>query len=158
MYDYVILDEVRSVVCCMTSIKTNGAHIRTNAMILQKLIKEAKLTIALDADLEVDGAVPFFFSNVVPGEIQVLRYKKTRIKRNLRISKDEVAFIQQVKDSLRAGQKVAIGCQNRRCYQKLNELPVVKILVVTTILYLSLKAVGWFKLWVSKVIWLGSVL
>ena len=78
----------------------------------QKLIKEARLTIALNADLEVDGAVPFFFSNVVPGTtIQVVRYKMTRIKRTLRISKVEVAFIRKVKDSLRAGHKVAIGCQ-----------------------------------------------
>ena len=35
VHDYVILDKVRSVVCCMTSKKTNGAHIRTNAMIFK---------------------------------------------------------------------------------------------------------------------------
>ena len=115
VYDYVILDEVRSVVCCMTSIKTNGCHIRTNAMVLQKLVREATLTIALDADLEVDGAVPYFFSNVMPPEtIQVVRYQKTRLRRTLRVSKDEVSFILRVKESLRAGQKVAIGCQGKK--------------------------------------------
>ena len=113
-YDYVILDEIRSVLTCMTSVKTNGVHIRTNANILRKLILEAKLTIALDADMEVDQAVPYFFSSLFnPKRIHVVRYKKTRIKRRLRFTKDEVLFSKAVEDAMLAGQKVAIGCQSK---------------------------------------------
>ena len=48
----------------MTSITTNRAQIRTNAMILSKLTEEANMTIALDADIEVDGAVAFFLTTL----------------------------------------------------------------------------------------------
>ena len=60
----IILDEIRSVLSCMTSVKTNGVHIQTIANILRKTILEAKLTIELNADLEVDKAVPYFFSTL----------------------------------------------------------------------------------------------
>ena len=93
-YDYIILDEIRSVLSCITSVKTNGVHLRTNALIIRKLIKESKLTIALDADIEVDGAVQFFLSSVVRNDsIHVVRYMKTKIKRSLLISKDEQSFV-----------------------------------------------------------------
>ena len=115
IYDYVILDKVRSVVCQMTAIKTNAGNIRTNALVLRTLIREAKLTVCLDADLEVDNACPYFLSNVVPDEsIQVVRYKKTRLKSTLIITKDEVSFIHRVKQPLCAGKKVAIGCQGKK--------------------------------------------
>ena len=113
-YDYVILDEIRSVLTCMTSVVTNKVHIRTNANILRKLMLDAKLTIALDADMEVDEAVPYFFSSIYnPKTIHVVRYTRTRIKRTLRFTKDEVLFCKVVEDALLAGQKVAIGCQSK---------------------------------------------
>lgn len=108
-YDYIVLDEVRSVVSCVTSVITNGAHLRTNAVVLRKLIQEAKLRIALDADIEVDGAVPFFLQSTVPSNsIHLVRYTKTRIKRTIRVSEDEVCFVRKIKKTLRAGEKVAI--------------------------------------------------
>ena len=114
-YDYIILDEVRSVLSCMTSLKTNGVHIRTNANVLRKLILEAKLTIALDADLEVDKAVPYFFSTLFKSKsIQVVRYEKTRINRTLRFTKDETLFFREVNSALLSGKKVAIGCQSKK--------------------------------------------
>ena len=114
-YDYVVLDEIRSVVSCVTSVKTNGPHLRTNAVVLRKLIKEAKLSIVLDADLEVDGAVPFFLQSIMPSNlIHLVRYAKTRIKRTIRLSEDEVYFVRNIKERLRAGRKVAIGCQSKQ--------------------------------------------
>ena len=114
-YDYVILDEMRSVLSCMTSVKTNGVHFRTNANVLRKLILEAKLTIALDADLEVDKAVPYFFSKLFESKaIQVVRYKKYRIQRTLRYTKDEELFVNEVTKAMVSGKKVAIGCQSKK--------------------------------------------
>ena len=95
--------------------KSNGAHLRTNAVVLRKLIQEAKLTIALDADMEVDGAVPFFLQSTVPSEsIHLVRYAKTRIKRTIRLSEDEVCFVRKIKKTLLAGKKIAIGCQSKQ--------------------------------------------
>ena len=63
----------------------------------------------------MDNACPYFLSHVVPDEsIQVVRYQKTRLKRTLIITKDEISFIHTVKESLRAGKKVAIGCQGKK--------------------------------------------
>ena len=99
----------------MTSVKTNGAHIRTNANVLRKMMLEATLTIALDADLEVDKAVPYFFSTLFDSKcIEVVRYEKTRIKRTLRFTKDETLFSRELTKALVAGKKVAIGCQSKK--------------------------------------------
>ena len=95
----------------MTSVKTNGQHIRTNANVPRKL----KLTIALDADMEVDGAVPFFFSSLFESKhIQVVRYEKTQIKRTINFTSDETLFTREVKNALLSGKKVAIGCQSKK--------------------------------------------
>ena len=102
-------------VSCVISVITNGAHLRTNAVVLRKLIQEAKLRIALDADIEVDGAVPFFLQSPVPSNsIYLVRYAKTRIKRPIRVSEDEVCFVPKIKKTLLAGKKVAIGCQSKQ--------------------------------------------
>ena len=99
----------------MSSVKTNGQHIRTNANVLRKLILDSKLTIALDADMEVDGAVPFFFSSLFESQhIQVVRYERTRIKRTISFTSDETLFTNEVKNALLSGKKVAIGCQSKK--------------------------------------------
>ena len=95
--------------------KTNGQHIRTNANVPRKLILDPKLTIALDADMEVDGAVPFFFSSLFESKhIQVVRYEKTQIKRTINFTSDETLFTREVKNALLSGKKVAIGCQSKK--------------------------------------------
>ena len=96
-YDYVVLDEIRSIISCLTSIKTNRLNLRTNALILRTLIAESKLTLALDADMEVDDAVPFFLTTIARSEsIQLVRYTKKRLRRSLHISKDEKFFVAKV--------------------------------------------------------------
>ena len=113
-YDYIVLDEVRSIVSCITSVNTNGVHLRTNALIIRKLIKEAKLTIALDADIEVDRAVQFFLSSVVRNDsVHLIRYIKTKINRSLLITKDEKSFVRKINEALLSGKKICIGCQSK---------------------------------------------
>ena len=61
----------------LTSITTNKPHIRTNATILTKLIKESKMTIA-------DGAVAFFLTTIASSEsIHLIRNTNRQIERNL---------------------------------------------------------------------------
>ena len=114
-YDYIVLDEVRSIISCITSVKTNGVHLRTNALIIRTLIKEAKLTIALDADIEIDGAVPFFLSSVVRNDsVHLVRYIKTKIRRSLLITKDEKSYVREINEALASGKKICIGCQSKK--------------------------------------------
>ena len=113
-FDYIVLDEVRSLLTCMTSLKTNRSNLRTNAMILSKLVEQAKMTITLDADTEVDGSVPFFLTTLASSkEIHYIRYTNTRIKRNLHFSSDEKVFVAKVHEALLSGKKICIGCQGK---------------------------------------------
>lgn len=59
VYDVVILDEVRSLIESMLSVKTNGEngqHIGLNFELLRQIVHNAKRVILLDADMLDDGA------------------------------------------------------------------------------------------------------
>ena len=114
-FNYVVVDEIRALISCMTSTATNGVHIRTNVNVLTKLIQESDLSIFLGADIEVDNAVPFFLKHVVDTDrIHVVRYSKTLIQRNLHIMYDEEHFAFLISRSLENGIKVGIGCQSKK--------------------------------------------
>ena len=83
----------------MTSIKTNGVFLRNNAELLKLHLRKAKLTICLDADLEIDCAFPCFALSIFkPDEIEVKRYHKRRLKRSITMHSDEHAFVKSIED------------------------------------------------------------
>ena len=99
----------------MTSIKTNGVFLRDNAELLQLHMRTAKLTICLDADLEIDNAFPCFaLTHFRHEEIEVIRYHRTRLERKLTLHSDEHLFVQSIVEELKAGRKVAIGCRLKK--------------------------------------------
>lgn len=62
-YDLVILDETRSLCASMTSIKTNRCNLRTNAKLLRLFMQQSEFPVCMDADLEIDPAVPKMIQN-----------------------------------------------------------------------------------------------
>ena len=116
VFDYVIIDEIRSVCDSMTQCATNGGNIHYNHEMIRSYCRNARQTIILGADAEIDPVV----SDVVcdwfptPGSIQVERYTHAKIKRDLVIGVDENEWINRIRDAIAAGKKVAIPCRTKR--------------------------------------------
>ena len=96
---------------CMTSM-TNGSHLRANS--LKKILQEANMTTALDADMEMDNAVPLLFCRIISSNsVHNVHYMKTRIRRSQHSTKDEDLFIESIKQAL-CFNKVAVCCQEKK--------------------------------------------
>ena len=116
-FDLVVLDEIRSICACMTSIATNqkGATLKSNANILKLLVSKSNLTLCLDADLEYDASVPAFLQECVPAEtIEVHTYTQQRIQRKLVLTEDSEKFLKDIDDAVISGKRVGILCRTKR--------------------------------------------
>ena len=108
-FDVVVIDEVRSVVRNMTCVTTNGAHIGTNAELLRSLMKQAKSTILLDADLEYDGAVQSLVLSVFhPCHVLVERYHTVKLPRTLLCYRGADAWRSHLMGDVGHGSRVVI--------------------------------------------------
>lgn len=111
-FDLVVLDEVRSLCACAASLTTNHGHLRDNADMFKMLVKQAKHVIALDADVDVDGAVANVLTNMVPAEqIQVEKYTFTRLVRHWQVYSEESQWYELLLREVAAGRKLAVPCR-----------------------------------------------
>src|SRR5205823_3657481 len=83
-----------------------------NFELLKAFIQRSKLTVCLDAHLEVDRAVPAFFDELfAPQQVEVHRFRRYAETRTLEIGVSEAAFVERVTECLERGEKVAIACR-----------------------------------------------
>ena len=85
-FDLVILDEARSIMTNMCTVKTNpGSKLAYNSLMLRRFLQSARLSIHTDANLEWDCAVPTFLQSIYePHEIAVRHYNRVKMRRRLR--------------------------------------------------------------------------
>lgn len=122
-FDLVILDETRSLMSNLTSIVTNKGNLKTNYDLLKAYIKHSKLTVCLDADMEVDSAVYDYLTQIVnPSAIMALRYNRPKIYRELQCTVDEDRWIKRIAKQLKNGEKVAIVSRTKTHAEVLFEL------------------------------------
>ena len=114
-FDYILIDETRSVMSNLTCIVTNqGFKLRANANMLRALMQASKLAICLDAHLEVDGAVPKFLQDCFePSQIEVHRYLHQRMKRSIHALYDSSIFEQALQIALETKKKVGLLCRTK---------------------------------------------
>ena len=114
-FDLVIIDEIRSIISNVTSIKTNGDHLRENANVLRTLITGSELCVCLDANLEFDASVPVFLQSCVPtSAIEVHNYTHRKMVRELQLTTDHTGWLAAVKADLAAGKKVSLICRTKK--------------------------------------------
>lgn len=118
-YDMVVTDEIRTMCDNVTCIKTNpGTRLHDNYEQLKCILRAAKLTLALDDDLEHDCAVAKLFETVfTAAETEVHRYLKQRIIRFLEIHDNKERFLRSIHEALDGRVPVAIFCRTKRMAQ-----------------------------------------
>lgn len=121
-FSLLLLDEVRNLADCVTSIKTNpGTRLVDNFEQLKRFVGAAELTIAIDADLECDDMVArltdaFGQECLAPWEIEVHRYTcpLNALHRSLRLVSNEQQFVGSINTLIEANQRVALLCRTKR--------------------------------------------
>jgi hypothetical protein len=138
-FDIIIIDEVRSVCENIFSQKTNGRNMELNVDVLRAFMDHSEWTICMDADTEIDGAVPSFLTSVFPrpNDIHVVRYKRTNINRTLRASIDGDRWHENLLENIRYGIKCGIVCRTKKRASELeiyikNNAPSKRILAITS--------------------------
>lgn len=120
--DVIILDEVRSLCDNMACEETNGSRLQLNFQMFRALVQAAKLTICMDAHLEVDRCVPELLSSLfLPHQMEIHRYHQFIQNRTLKIGINESDFVERIKEALNSGQRVYIGCRtepNAQCHAR----------------------------------------
>ena len=113
-FDVVISDEVRSTCQNMTSVTTNGQFLSDNAAGLECYMKNARRTILLDADAEIDGMVSDVLHGIFrPRDIRVERYEGSTMKRNLEVIKTE-DWWNELQTDARNGLKLGVPCRTKK--------------------------------------------
>eukprot|EP00808_Paulinella_micropora_P026300 g26132.t1 len=138
-FDLVIMDEARSIVDQMLSSETNGKFLGRNARYFYALLSRPGVkVVALDADLESDGAVPALLQHIAtsPSAIRVERYTQNPTKRKFYVTRDRKQLIDRVKSSAKAGEKTAIACATKACAEAWEQLikkerPDLKAVLIT---------------------------
>jgi hypothetical protein len=117
-YDLVIIDEVRSALTQSQCAATNGQRLLFNHQILQSLLKNCR-SICLDADMEVDGAVWEFVSQILPPErIQFHRYTYVALRREI-VMVSESEWLRMMSEDLANGRKIGLPCRSK---MKMNDI------------------------------------
>lgn len=115
-FDLVVIDEIRSICTAMTTLTTNKYQIQHNCTILRTLATNAAITVCMDADAEVDPAVPHLLQTwwPRPSSIQIERYVCPKLHRNIITTENEDTWIARVKSKLDEGHRVAICCRTKQ--------------------------------------------
>jgi len=115
-YELVVLDEVRSLIGNITSLITNKDNIATNFDVLKTLCSHPQTeVIALDADLNVDAAVPtLLLSLFQPHEIHVDIYKYVSLRKSLICTTNQLEFYNRIEDQITNGKRVTVCFQSRK--------------------------------------------
>ena len=115
-FDLVIMDEIRSICRAMTTVNTNGTNIHHNQTILRTIATNCGIVVGMDADAEVDPAVSHLLQTwwPRPSTIQVERYTRPKLKRNIYTMEDEDAWVARIADNLGAGKTCSVCCRTKR--------------------------------------------
>ena len=111
-YDYVIIDELRSVINQACS-PHNGTNASWHMHILKSLVANRKL-IAMDADIEIDPMCANFLDKLVPPSRRlVLRYNHVALPRSVNLVSPTNQRL-SIKAALTRGEKVGMVFRTRR--------------------------------------------
>lgn len=113
-FDLVIIDELRELVGCMTSVLTNHSNLKLNFDMFKLFAKYTPRVLALCADMEVDGACAHVLQSVFqPHEMTIHKYTKPRLVKHMQCTDDESGWVHRISNALMAGEKVAIACRSK---------------------------------------------
>ena len=115
-FDYIIMDECRSLMSNATCTETNKRYFQQNFEMLQKFLQACRQTIVLDADLEIDGSCAAFLQGTVSAsEIEVHRYSghAPNMERTAVFTTDETSFVQSIEQSLVQGMAVCVTFRSK---------------------------------------------
>ena len=118
-FDLVILDETRSLMSNLCCIKTNnnggGQNVlNKNYQVLKRVLQNAALTLAMDADMDIDGSAPHFLQSIfMPAEIEVHCYTFVKMTRQLVLTTLENDWLNRIRTGLESGQKTTILCRTK---------------------------------------------
>ena len=122
-YDVLILDEIRSIMDCMTG-STNSKKCDANVAALINLVKSTKHIIMCDADLLIDSAVAVFLELLPdPKSVELHIYPRTHaafIKTIMIENQSDV--ISSLRHDIRTGAKIGVVCPLRKRVQFIDQL------------------------------------
>lgn len=119
-FDLVLLDETRSLVSSACCVETNqGARLAQNVALLRLIMKNAKLSLCLDANLSWDGACSHLVKSVFNNnEIYLQRYHHVALPRTVHATPNDSAFIAEIMNCVERAcideKPIAICCRSRR--------------------------------------------
>lgn len=109
-YNVVILDEVRSTLMNAVCSTTNKDNLVEHIETLQHLCQEAKHTVLLDADLDIDGMVDCFVQHTFnQGDVHKIEHKGAGLGYDYTLTDNYGQLLLNLKDDLTTG-KVAMVC------------------------------------------------
>lgn len=114
-FDLIIVDELRALLACTTSLKTNRQFVRKNFELFISLLQVSRRVIVCDADLECDDACRSFLeSAVLHNNISVHRYSHVKLPRTVTMTSNEENWFAKLRKRVDAGERVGVVCRTRK--------------------------------------------
>ena len=110
VYDYVIIDECESVLNQMTSIGTHKEHLLRNFDILERLIRNARHTVFMDAFI---GNRTRDFINSFKTEYLIEKYTSLPVKRTFDVIDKFSNWVEEIVKDIKEGKKLYIFCTSK---------------------------------------------
>lgn len=121
VYDYIILDEIRSTLKSMTCRATNRSNTASHADILVKLCRNSTKTIMMDADLTIDPAVESFCKRAFPNEkYKFIDHKGGSLGLHI-VCVNKIEIMKRIFESTERGETIAICCGSVRKLQAIEK-------------------------------------
>lgn len=113
-YDFLVMDEARSIFNSMTCTVTNGDKLDTNIQLFLARAHTSKV-LMLDADIEIDSAVPDICRRFDTRRIRVERYTCVldSMRRTARVITGNFMY-ESIRDDLKNKKKVGVVCRTRK--------------------------------------------
>ena len=114
VFDYIYVDEIRSVAAQSVSELTNKNNLRTNADLARMLMRAATGVVLLDADVRFDGMVADFVAGTWSKSQQVCVHVYPRVALPKQLQQlQKTDFQNELQKDLDAGLKVVMMCRTR---------------------------------------------